>query len=77
MDAYETRFLKLLTYADDIKYNKVKIKIFLSGLPTFYRDKIQYDTPKTLKEVIGKEKHLYKLDKNKEHKNLKDRKSVK
>ena len=40
MDAYETRFIKLLTYADNIKDDKVKIQIFLSGLPTFYRAKI-------------------------------------
>ena len=77
MDAYEKRFLGLLTYADYIKDEKAKnIQIFLSGLPTFYRDKIQYDMPNTLKEVIGKENHLYKLDKNKEDKNLKDNKSV-
>ena len=66
----------MLTYADHIKDEKVKIQIFLSGLPTFYKDKIQYDMPKTLKEVIGKVEHLNKLDKNKEHTNLKDKKSV-
>ena len=32
--------------------------------------------PKTHKEVIGKENFLYKLDKNKEYKKLKDKKSV-
>ena len=76
MDAYDKIYLELLTHANYIKYDKVKIHIFLSGLPTFYREKIQYDMPKTIKEVIGKEKHLYKLDKNKEHKNLKHKKSV-
>ena len=76
MDAYEKIFLQLLTYANYIKYEKVKIQRFLSGLPTFYKDKIQYDMPKTLKEVIRKEKKLYKLDKNNENKNLKDKKSV-
>ena len=70
MDAYEKRFLKLLTYLYYIKYEKIKIQIFMSGLPIFCRDKIQYDMPKTLKEVIGKEKHLYKFNKNKKHKNL-------
>ena len=55
METYEKRFFGLLTYADYIKDEKVKIKIFLSGLPTFYRDKIQYDIPKTIKEVIEKE----------------------
>ena len=40
MDAYEKTFFQLLTYAYYIKYEKVKIQIFLSGFPTFYRDKI-------------------------------------
>ena len=76
MDAYEKRFLQLLTYENYKKYEKFKIQRFLSGLPTFYRDKIQYHLPKSLKEVIEKAKHLYKLDKNKEHQDLKDKKSV-
>ena len=58
MDAYQSRFIELLTYVDYIKYEKFKIQIFLNGLPTFYRDKIQCDMPKTLKEVIGKEKNV-------------------
>ena len=49
MDAYKQIVLELLTYAYYIKDEKVKIQRFLSGLPTFYRDKIQYDMPKTLK----------------------------
>ena len=76
MDAYENIFLGLLTYGYYIKDEKVKIQIFLSGLPTFYRDKIRYNMPRTLKEVIEKEKHLYKLDKNNKNKNLKDTNSV-
>ena len=76
VDAYKKRFLELLTYAGYKKDEKVKIQRFLSGLLTFYRDKIQHGMPKTLKEVIRKEKHLYKLDRNKEIKNLKDKKSV-
>jgi hypothetical protein len=31
----------------------------MSGLPSFYSDKIQYDNPKTLEEAIRREKHLY------------------
>ena len=76
MDAHDKIFLELLNYAYYIKYEKVKIQIFLSGLTTFYRDNIQLDMPKTPKEVIGKAKHLYKLNRNKENKNLKDKKSV-
>ena len=76
MEAYEKRFFGLLTYANYIKDEKVKIQIFLSGLATFYRGKIQYDMHKFLTEVITKEKHLYKFDTNKEHKRLNDKKSV-
>ena len=40
MDVYEKRFIEMLNYVDYIKDEKVKLQIFLSGLPTFYRDKI-------------------------------------
>jgi hypothetical protein len=36
-----------------------KYKRFLSGLPSFYSEKIQYDNPNTLEETIRREKHLY------------------
>jgi hypothetical protein len=48
MDEYERRFLELLRYVGFIKYEKVKIQIFMSGIPSFYKDKIHYDDPKTL-----------------------------
>jgi hypothetical protein len=41
------------------KDDKVKIQIFLSGLPFFYSDKIQHDNLGTLEGAIQKEKHLY------------------
>ena len=50
MDAYKKRFLKLLTYADYIKDEKVKIQIFLSVLQPFYKDNIHYDMPRLLKK---------------------------
>ena len=40
MEAYEKKFLELLNYADFIKYEKVRIQRFLSGLIESYRDKI-------------------------------------
>jgi hypothetical protein len=48
-----------LKYVDFIKDEKVKIQRFISGLPSFYSDNIQYDNPKTLKETIRRERHLY------------------
>jgi hypothetical protein len=59
MDEYEKWFFKLLKYVDFIKDDKVKIQMFLSGLPSFYSDKIQYDNPKTLEKTIRREKYLY------------------
>ena len=46
-----------------MKEEKVNIQMFLSGLPWFYKEKIQYDEPKTLEEAIRKDKHMY--DRNK------------
>jgi predicted AlkP superfamily phosphohydrolase/phosphomutase len=59
MDEYEKRFFELLKYVEFIKDEKFKIQRFLSGLPSFYSDKIQYDNPKNLEEAIRRENHLY------------------
>jgi hypothetical protein len=48
MDEYERIFLELLRYIGFIKDDKVEIKIFMSGIPCFYSDKIHFDEPKTL-----------------------------
>jgi hypothetical protein len=54
MDLYEKRFFELLKYVEFIKEGKIKIQRFLSGLPSFYIDKIQYDNHGTLEETIRK-----------------------
>jgi hypothetical protein len=59
MEEYEKKFLELLRYVSYIKDEKEKIQRFLSGFPTFYKDKIQFDEPKTLEETIRKAKYLY------------------
>jgi hypothetical protein len=41
MDEYEKKFLELLRYVGFIKYEKVKFKGFLSGIPIF--TKIKYN----------------------------------
>ena len=41
MDEYEKKFLELLRYVGFMKEEKVKMKFFLSGFISFYRDKIQ------------------------------------
>jgi hypothetical protein len=52
MEEYEKNFLELLRYVGYIKEEEVKIQSFLSGFPTFYKDKIQFDKPKTLEETF-------------------------
>jgi hypothetical protein len=59
MDEYEKRFFELLKYVGFIKDENVKFQIFMSGLPFFYSDKIQYDNPNTLEEAIRRKNHLY------------------
>jgi hypothetical protein len=50
IDEYERRFLELLKYVPFIKDETIKIQIYLSGLPAFLSDKIQYDDPKIWKK---------------------------
>jgi hypothetical protein len=59
MEEYEKKFLELLRYVDFIMDEKVKIQRFLSGLPSFYKDKILFDEPKNLEEAMRKAKYLY------------------
>jgi hypothetical protein len=76
---YEKKFLGVLKYVRFIDDEKVKIQIFLSGLPTFYKEKIKYDEPKTLTEAIKKAKYLYGKGQGREslQKYWKDKKNVK
>jgi hypothetical protein len=59
VDEYEKRFFELLKYVGFIKDEKVKIQRFLSGLPSLYNDKIQYDNPINLEETLRREKNIY------------------
>jgi hypothetical protein len=66
MTEYENKFLVLLKYVGFLKNEKVKIQRFLSGIPSFYKEKIQYNDPKTLTEAIRKAKYLYEKGKCRE-----------
>jgi hypothetical protein len=65
IDEYEQRFLELLKYVPFIKDETVKIQRYLSGLPPSIGDKIQYDDPKTMEEMIRRAKCLYEQQKEK------------
>ena len=56
MEEYANKFLELLRYVRYIRDEKVKIQLFLSGLPQAYRDKIEFDKPRTLEEATRKVK---------------------
>ena len=79
MEEYANKFLELLRYAKYIKYEKVKIHCFLSGLPQYYVDIIEFYEPRTLEEAIRKAKYCYEQSKGKPdyHKALKDKKMKK
>jgi hypothetical protein len=56
IDEYERNFLELLKYVLFIKDEIVKIQRYLSGLQPSIGDKIQYDNPTTMEEMIRREK---------------------
>ena len=62
-----------------IKDEKVKIQRFRSGLPQYYKDKIEFYEPRTLEEAIRKAKYCYEQRKGKldYHKTWKDKKNEK
>jgi hypothetical protein len=54
MDILINKFLELLRFVPYIKEDKVKIHQFLSCLPQSYKDRIEFDNPKTLSKVFRK-----------------------
>jgi hypothetical protein len=66
MGEYENNFLGLLKYVEFIKDEKVKIHRFLSGMPSFYKYKIQYDETRNLTKTIRKAKYMYEQGKGRE-----------
>ena len=77
MEEYENNFLELFRYSRYIKYAKVKIQHFLSGLPQSYKDRIEFYEPRTSEETIRKYKYCYEKIKGKHdyHKTLKEKKN--
>ena len=75
----QTIFLELLRYVRYIRDDKVKIQRFLSGLPQEYKERIEFDEPRTLEEAIRKAKYFYDHNKRKLyiHKAWKDKKNEK
>ena len=75
MEEYANKFLELLRYVKYIKYEKVKIHHFLSGLPQSYKDKIEFYESRTPEEAIRKAKYCYEQSKGKpDYKNMEGQK---
>ena len=52
MDAFINRFLDLFHYVPYIKDKKVKIQHLLGCIPPNFREKIEFDMPKTLDTTL-------------------------
>ena len=77
MDKYANKLLDLLRYVRYIRDDKVKIHHFLSRIPQSYKDRIEFDEPRTIEEAIRKAKYCYDQNKSKSdsHKAWKDKKN--
>lgn len=60
-DEYTTKFLELLRYGPYLKEEKGKIQRYVSGLPPPFKDRIEFDEPKTLEDAIQKINHFYEF----------------
>ena len=65
MEEYANKSLELLRYVRYIIDDKVKIQRFLSGMPRAYKDRNEFDEPRTLEEAIRKAKYCYDQNKRK------------
>ena len=61
-----SKFLILLRYVPYIIDEKPKIQIFLSCLPTCFKDRIEFDNPKTLEEAMRKADFCYEQSNKRE-----------
>ena len=63
MKELSSKFLILLRYVPYIIDENPKIQIFLSYLPTRFKDNIEFDNPKTLQEAMRKADFCYEQSK--------------
>jgi hypothetical protein len=59
IEEYVNKFLDLLRYVPYIKAEKAKAQRFISGLPKEYQNRIEFDDPKTLEDIIRKETYCH------------------
>eukprot|EP00253_Pinus_taeda_P013110 PITA_13110 len=65
MDEFINRFTSLLHYVPYIKEEKAKVQRFVSSLPAYIREQIEFDNPQTMDEAIRKARICYQQNKQK------------
>eukprot|EP00253_Pinus_taeda_P007038 PITA_07038 len=65
MDEFITQFTSLLRYVPYIREAKAKVQIFVSSLPLYIRERIEFDNPRTMDESIRKAIICYQQNKQK------------
>eukprot|EP00253_Pinus_taeda_P008664 PITA_08664 len=65
MDEFITRFTSLLRYVLYIREEKAKVQRFVSSLPPYMRERIEFDNPKSMDEAIHKARICYQQSKQK------------
>ena len=59
------KFLSLLRYVPCMIDEKPEMQRFISCFPIMFKERIEYDNPKTLEEAVRKENFCYNQNKNK------------
>ena len=65
IDEFVTKFTNLLRYVPYRREEKEKVQRFLNCLPTVYKEKIEFDNPKTIDEAVRKARLCYQQFKRK------------
>eukprot|EP00253_Pinus_taeda_P002531 PITA_02531 len=65
MDEFITKFTSLLCYVPYIREEKAKVQRFVSSLPQTMRERIEFDSLKTMDEAIRKARICYQQNKQK------------
>jgi hypothetical protein len=52
IEEYINKFFEMIRYVPYIKYEKVKMQQFISGLPQYFLERIEFDERNTLEDTI-------------------------
>ena len=63
IDEFVTKLTNLLRYVPYIREDKAKVQKFLNFFPVVYKERIEFDNPKTMDEVVRKARLCYNSSK--------------